>query len=88
MTIHEFAAKYAVPYHVAYKASFRLIPIQAYNRERDYDEQELYDKTKHYIRRRLVETKELYEQYAAVYKSLKSVREEEKSDVASGKKLP
>ena len=71
MTIHEFAAKYTVPYHVAYKASFRLQPVSAANREREFNESELLTETKKYIRRRLIETKDLYTQYARAYANLK-----------------
>lgn len=74
MTINEFAAKYSVPYHVAYKASFRVRPVATLNRERDYDEQELHTETGRYIRQRLRDTRALYEQYVEAYNNLKNAK--------------
>ena len=63
MTIKEFAVKYMLQYHVAYKASFMVKPIATMNRDRDYDEKELHDATVKYLKRRLREIKGLHQQY-------------------------
>ena len=72
MTIKEFAVKYTIPYHVAYKASFRVKPIATMQRDRDYDEDALYEETIRYTKRRLREIKELYCQYVDSLKKLRN----------------
>ena len=70
MTIKEFAAKYCIPYHVAYKASFTVKPIATIFRDRDFKEDELYRETRKYIRRRLTDIRSEYQQYVNSWKNI------------------
>lgn len=71
MTIKEFAYKYTLPYHVAYKASFTVKPIATLERDRDYREEDLLKETREYIKRRLRDIKGQYEQYVTALMNLK-----------------
>ena len=74
MTIKEFAVKYTLPYHVAYKASFHVKPVESIVRDRDYDEKELCNEIIRYCKRRLREIKAQYEQYADSIRSLRETK--------------
>ena len=71
MTIKEFAAKYAIPYHLAYKASFRVHPVASMARDRDFDEKDLHAEAVAFIKRRLRDTRNQYRMYADAFENLK-----------------
>jgi len=72
MTIKEFAAKYTIPYHLAYKASFRVHPVASMARDRDFDEKELHTEAVAYIKKRLRDTRNQYQMYADAFTNLKA----------------
>lgn len=64
MTIKQFAAKYQIPYYMAYKASYAATPLDINVSEREYKEEDLLTETRKLVKRRLMAIRGQYEMYA------------------------
>lgn len=53
MTINEFSAKYGIPYHLVYEASYRVNPVEPDIRDRDYPEDILFSETHRIVTARI-----------------------------------
>ena len=77
MTIKQFAAKYQIPYYMAYKASYKAQPVDYSLSERDYSEEDLLRETRKLVKRRLTEIRGQYEMYAEAAGRLRKTTETE-----------
>ena len=59
MTLKEFSDKYNVPYHIVYNASYKVHTVSNLQKDRDYDEADLFDATREQIRKRIEKHRKL-----------------------------
>ena len=70
MTIKEFSDKYQIPYNIAFKASYVVKPVETFRRDKEYNEQELYDESVKYAKARLKMLTYQLDQYETALKNL------------------
>ena len=70
MTIKEFSDKYQIPYNIAFKASYVVHPVETFRRDKEYNEQELYNESVKYAKSRLKMLTYQRDQYVTALKNL------------------
>ena len=76
VTIKAFAKKYGVPMSIAFEASYDVQPKATMERDKDFDEQEMYDSLVKILDKR---EDKLFEQYYKIVKMIREVRRIERS---------